>query len=154
MAMQINFEKAQITDFLSIAELDRIAWKQNRNSEFIPDGEHVWRLWVEHALVFSAKQSDKLIGSILAFPCISGVYCVHKVFVDQLQRGNGIGSKLFEILLQEIDALKVDCFLTVDPLNEAAIRLYAKWGFIDKLFVKGYYRSNEDRYVLTRRCKS
>jgi [ribosomal protein S18]-alanine N-acetyltransferase len=154
MTLSISFEKAQISAFLSIAELDRIAWQQNRNSEFIPDGEHVWRLWVEHALVFAAKSADKIIGAILAFPCMSGVYCVHKVFVDQSQRGKGIGSSLFEILLKEIDTLKVDCFLTVDPLNEAAIRLYAKWGFTEKVFVKGYYRANEDRYVLTRHCKA
>jgi [ribosomal protein S18]-alanine N-acetyltransferase len=154
MDLSISFEKAEISSFLPIAELDRIAWKQNLNSEFIPDGEHVWRLWVEHALVFSAKSADKIIGAILAFPCLTGVYCVHKVFVDQSQRGKGIGSSLFEVLLKEIDAFGVDCFLTVDPLNEAAIRLYAKWGFMEKLFVKGYYRSNEDRYILTRRCKA
>lgn len=146
----IIYNKAAESDFLAIAELDRNAWKHNKNSQFIPDGEHVWRLWVEHALVFLAKEQNVVIGAILAFPCVSGKWCVHKVFVDNKKRGLGIGTRLFEFLLEEIDKMSVDCFLTVDPVNESALRLYEKWGFTERNFVKGYYRSNEDRFVLTR----
>ncbi|OGG51826.1 MAG: hypothetical protein A3F84_29080 [Candidatus Handelsmanbacteria bacterium RIFCSPLOWO2_12_FULL_64_10] len=149
----VRYERAGVADFLPIAELDRNAWRQSRNSEFIPDGEHAWRLWVEHGLVFSARSGDRLIGAILTFPCVSGIWCVHKAFVDPAFRGKGIGTKLFELLLQETDRKGVDCFLTVDPTNESALRLYERWGFVEKTFVKGYYRSNEDRYVLTRRAK-
>ena len=78
----------------------------------------------------------------------------HKVFVEQSWRRKGIGSSLFEILLKAIDALKVDCFLTVDPVNEADMKLYAKWGFKEKALINAYYRPNEDRYVLTRRYKA
>lgn len=147
----IKYEKTTVSEFLAIAELDREAWKLNRNSEFIPDGEHVWRLWVEHALVFLAKEANVVIGAILAFPCISKKWCVHKVFVRQDKRGLGIGTKLFDELLKEIDKIGVDCFLTVDPINDSAIRLYEKWGFTEREFVKGYYRPNEDRFVLTRK---
>ncbi len=149
----VRYERAGVADFLPIAELDRNAWRQSPNSEFIPDGEHAWRLWVEHGLVFSARNGDRLVGAILAFPCVSGIWCVHKVFVDPAFRGKGIGTRLFELLLQETDRKGVDCFLTVDPTNESALRLYERWGFVEKTFVKGYYRSNEDRYVLTRRAK-
>jgi ribosomal-protein-alanine N-acetyltransferase len=136
--------------FLRIAELDRQAWLDNRNPEFIPDGEHVWRIWVEHALVFVAVEADRVIGAVLAFPCLSGDYCLHKVFVHPSQRGKGLGSLLFEKLLGEVDSRGAGCFLTVDPINDAAIRLYAKWGFSDRQFVKGFYRANEDRLVLRR----
>lgn len=149
----VRYEKAGVADFLPIAELDRNAWRQSRNSEFIPDGEHVWRLWVEHGLVFTAKSEDQLVGAILAFPCVNGIWCVHKVFVDPDFRGKGIGTRLFELLLQATDRQGVDCFLTVDPANESALRLYEKWGFVDKTFVKGYYRSQEDRFVLKRRAR-
>lgn len=145
-----SYEKAVISDFLEIAKLDRRAWKTNSNSEFIPDGEHVWRIWVENSLVFVAKNDTNINGVILAFPCSSGKWCVHKVFVKQELRGNGVGTKLFEVLLEEIDNLNVSCFLTVAPENINAINLYEKWGFTSQLFVKGYYRSNEDRYILTR----
>lgn len=149
----IQFQKAQQSDFLAIAELDRRAWKQNRNSEFIPDGEHVWRIWVEHALCFTAKEDNALLGAICAFPCVSGMWFVHKVFVEHAHRRRGIGTKLFELLLVELDLRKAASFLTVDPLYEHSVRLYARWGYTHKAFVKGYYRPNEDRYVLTRAAR-
>ncbi len=153
MQHSVRFERARITDFLSIAELDRNAWKQSRNGDFIPDGEHVWRLWVEHALVFAAKEAEKVIGAVLAFPCVSGIYCAHKVFVHQDSRHGGAGTRLCEVLLDEADRMKVDCFSTVDPANEALINLYTRLGFTEKQFRQGFYRPDEDRYVLTRHFK-
>lgn len=147
----MKIERAKTEDFLEIARLDREAWAQNRNSEYIPDGEHAWRLWTEHALVFCAWEGEALIGAVLAFPTTTdGLYCLHKVFVDHAHRGKGLGSELFDVVLAECDVFGVDCFLTVDPVNEGAIRLYEKWGFTERKFVKGYYRPEEDRYVLTR----
>ena len=70
--------------------------------------------------------------------------------MDVTCRAQGIGSQLFDQLLEEIDKKKVPVFLTVSPNNEAAIALYEKWGFTERKFVKGYYRESEDRYVLTR----
>lgn len=143
--------RAKARDFLDIARLDREAWAQNRNSEYIPDGEHAWRLWAEHALVYCAWDGNKLVGAVLAFPTMTnGLYCVHKVFVDHTYRGKGIGSELFDAVLKACDDIGVSCFLTVDPENEGAIRLYEKWGFTERQFVKGYYRPEEDRLVLTR----
>jgi len=150
---EIRIERAVAADFLAVAELDRRAWSANRNSQFIPDGEHVWRIWVEHALVFVAREDMRVVGAILCMPCIAGPWCLHKVFVDDVARGRGVGSKLFEALLAEVDRLKGDCFLTVDPVNAGAIALYTKWGFTEKRFVKGYYRENEDRFVMTRRWR-
>ncbi len=146
----IQYRKASPKDFLSIAKLDREAWKSNRHSEYIPDGEHAWRHWVEHGLVYCAEKDQEILGAILAFPCTTGEYCIHKVFVDKEYRGQQIGSRLFERLFIEIDRLEADSFLTVDPLNETAIGLYTKWGFTSKQFVRGYYREYEDRYILTR----
>ncbi|MBF0347916.1 MAG: GNAT family N-acetyltransferase [Magnetococcales bacterium] len=147
--------KAGIHDFLEIAALDRVAWEENDHHDFIPDGEHVWRIWVEHALVYCAKdERGRIIGAILSFPGIDNIYCVHKVFVGKEERKKGIASALFMGLLREIDKISVDCFLTVDPVNKEAIRVYDRFGFHEKVFIKGYYRSNEDRFVLTRRQKS
>ena len=145
-----SYEKAMISDFLEIAKLDRTAWEKNDNSKFIPDGEHAWRIWVENSLVFIAKNENDICGAILAFPCISGKWCIHKVFVKRKLQGKGIGTKLFETLLKEVDEINVSCFLTVDPNNKRAIKLYNKWGFSRKKFIKSYYRESEDRFVLSR----
>jgi phosphinothricin acetyltransferase len=136
---------------LEIAKLDRRAWRENRNSKFIPDGEHAWRLWAEHALVYCAWNEGKMTGAILAFPCLSGEFCIHKVFVAPAFRGKKIGTRLFEKLLQDLDGRGISSFLTVDPRNEGALGLYAKWGFTERTFVRGFYRRNEDRLVLRRK---
>ena len=137
-------------DFLAIAALDREAWKESENAAFIPDGEHIWRLWTEHAIMFCAEVEAQIVGAIVAFPCLDERYCLHKVFVQRDFRDQGIGSQLFEVLLKEIDEKGASVFLTVDPGNEAAIALYEKWGFITREMSKGYYREVEDRYVLSR----
>lgn len=146
----IRFERAAVSDAMAIAELDRHAWQDNRNPEFIPDGEHVWRVWVEHALVFCARADHRVVGAVLGFPCVSGIYCLHKIFVDRALRGAGIGNRLLALFLAEADKRRLACFLTVDPENHRALRLYKGLGFREKEFVKGYYRSYEDRLVLER----
>ncbi|KPA17586.1 N-acetyltransferase GCN5, partial [Candidatus Magnetomorum sp. HK-1] len=72
----INYSKATIKHFLDIARLDRVAWKDDPDSKYIPDGEHAWRLWVEHAYVYIATINNDIIGACLAFPLNNGDYCV------------------------------------------------------------------------------
>ena len=150
----VGFEQATIKDFLQIAELDRLSWQDNKSFEFIPDGEHVWRLWVEHALVYIAKEEMQVVGAVVAFPGKSGIWCLHKVFVAPGHRGYGVATQLLGNLLQALDEIRVDCFLTVDPENDSALKLYEKLGFSEKQYVKGYYRPYEDRLVLTRITRS
>jgi [ribosomal protein S18]-alanine N-acetyltransferase len=147
----IRIHKAKPQDFFKIAKLDRRAWRENRNSRYIPDGEHAWRLWAEHALVYCAWREGKMVGAILAFPCLAGEFCIHKVFVAPELRDRKIGTRLFEKLLQALDRRGAGSFLTVDPRNEGALALYGKWGFTGRRFVRGFYRKNEDRLVLKRR---
>jgi len=143
---------ATASDFLGVAALDRVAWSDNAGSEFITDGEHSWRIWCEHAVVVVAKTPEgDIVGAALAFPCVNDSYCLHKVMVDRNHRGTGLGGKLFASLFRILDLRKVDCFLTVDPNNANAIRLYRKWGFLEEQYVAGFYRPTEDRLVLTRR---
>jgi len=146
----MEIRRAVPIDFLAVAALDREAWKQSEDAEFIPDGEHVWRLWTEHALVFCAEVDSEIVGAVVAFPCTGGAYCLHKVFVEVGRRNEGIGSRLFECLLEAIDKRRVPVFLTVSPGNPAASALYEKWGFTEREFFKGFYRETEDRFVLTR----
>lgn len=144
-------EKAVPGDFVAIAALDRVGWRENREGEFIPDGEHSWRIWCEHALTLVVRaEGGGVAGVILAFPCISGPYCLHKVLVAGEWRGRGIATRLFEALLIEIDALGVGCFLTVDPVNLHAIGLYEKMGFKRVELVQGFYRPSEDRWIMLR----
>jgi len=146
----VSIERASPHDFQAVAALDRVAWRINRNGEFIPDGEHVWRVWCEHALTFVARVAGEIAGVIVAFPSLDGRLFLHKVFVAEGRRGQGVGTQLFKSLMAEADRRGAAVFLTVDPANERALRLYARFGFTQREFVRGYYRDSEDRFVLCR----
>lgn len=146
----IIIRRAAIKDFLEIAELDRESWGDEEINRYIPDGEHAWRLWVEYGLVFCCHKHSEIIGVALAFPTISNLFVVHKIFVRQSERGNSYGTKLLMELVKEMDKMKVDSFLTVDPSNIAAIAVYKKIGYQRLQLYNGFYRKNEDRLIVQR----
>ena len=125
----VHITKGAQNDFLEVARLDHQAWMDAPNARNIPDGEHVWRIWTEHALLFVAKEDETVLGAIVAFPCISGEWYVHKLFVRADRRRSGIGRSLFGKLLEKVDELGVVCFLTVAPQNEKLIEFYRSLGF-------------------------
>ena len=142
--------RAENSDFMKIAELDRNSWGSDEVNRYIPDGEHVWRLWVEYSVVYCCYENKSIIGAALAFPTMDNLFVVHKIFVSPGRRGNNLGTKLFLALVDELDNLKVDSFLTVSPDNDAAIKLYKKFGYREERFCKGYYRESEDRIIMLR----
>ena len=150
----LHIEMAAAGDYLKVAALDRIAWP-DAPDVFIPDGEHVWRLWCEFATMsvarkagVSLEQSDDIAGAAVRFPTRQGGSFLHKVMVHPSMRGQGIGTQLMEHVL---DAATTDVFLTVDPTNVSAIRVYEKLGFEIRETVPGYYRAHEDRHVMVYR---
>lgn len=147
----VTFAPALRDDFVGIADLDGRAWSESAHPERVPDGEHVWRIWVDDAFVFVARDGERVAGAIVALPSRHGTLFVHKVMVDAAYRRRGIGSRLFELLLEHVDAtVHAACYLTVDPTKEAEVRRYERLGFTEKRFVAGFYREDEDRYVMTR----
>jgi len=147
----IHYTRAEIPDFLPIATLDRIAWQTTEHGKFLPDGEHVWRIWVEEAIVFCAKYEGHIIGAAVAFPCRGDQrYFLHKLFVAAEWRGQGIGKHLLGLVVDELECKHIECYLTVNPTNHHAITLYKQFGFEEQRLVSGYYRTYENRLVMTR----
>jgi len=139
-------------DFLNVAALDRIVWPDTLDT-FIPDGEHAWRLWCEHATVLVARkttvpplpESNDIAGALLMFPTKQGETFLHKIMVHADCRGSGIGSALMrEALLRA----ETPVLLTVDPDNGPAVQLYRNFGFEVRTRVDGYYRPHEHRFVM------
>ena len=54
--MNFSLRRAEPRDFLEIAALDRVVWT-GEHDRFIPDGEHVWRVWCEYARVVVAESA-------------------------------------------------------------------------------------------------
>jgi ribosomal protein S18 acetylase RimI-like enzyme len=147
----LTIEPARSEDAEAIAALDAVAWSGGAHPERVPDGEHVWRIWLDGAFVLVARESGELVGAIVAFPVRSGELFVHKLMVAGTHRRHGIGTRLFEALLDEIDAVSgAACFLTVDPSHADAVRRYEALGFTQKEYVSGFYRDDEDRWVMRR----
>ena len=150
MKMSKSVERARPQDFLNIAALDRISWFDS-GSEFIPDGEHAWRLWCEYATVLVIRsphalpETGDIAAAALMFPTDQREQVLHKIMVHTTCRGRGLATELMQAILQ---LAKVPVLLTVNPENQAAIRVYEKSGYRVRERIDGYYRSHEHRYIM------
>jgi phosphinothricin acetyltransferase len=151
--MNYSIEIAEPTEFLDIAALDRIVWPDVPDT-FIPDGEHIWRVWCGHATLLVARlqedesnlpETNRIAGALVMFPEKHGELFLHKIVVHPNCRGNGVGSALMRDALQRADALVL---LTVDPNNKPAVTLYENFGFTVRERIDGYYRPHEDRLIM------
>lgn len=150
--MKYEIATAAPEEFLDVAALDRIAWPDDRDT-FIPDGEHIWRIWSDHATLLVAKvvdrgplsESHEVAGALVMFPTKSSELCLHKIMVHPICRGTGIGTALMKHALSQADR---PVLLTVDPENNAAVQLYERFGFRVRKRIDGFYRPHEDRLIM------
>ncbi|MBM82956.1 MAG: hypothetical protein CMJ78_20535 [Planctomycetaceae bacterium] len=152
MSTAYLIEPATSDDFLNVAALDRIAWRETPDT-FIPDGEHIWRVWCDHATLLVARRTDEIklphtaniAGATVVFPTLGSETFLHKIMVHPDCRGEGIGSALMRAALEQAPSTVL---LTVDPANTAAMQLYENFGFRLRTMIPGYYRSHEDRNIM------
>jgi phosphinothricin acetyltransferase len=149
--MSPTIEPAVSQDFLHVSALDRIAWIHTGQA-YIPDGEHVWRVWCEYAIVLVARlqeaslsESGNIAGSLVMFRTHTDEDFLHKIMVHPDMRGRRIGTQLMQTALQNTTR---SVLLTVDPENAAAVQLYQKFGFQIRRRIDGYYRPQEDRFLM------
>jgi [ribosomal protein S18]-alanine N-acetyltransferase len=150
--MKFEIAPARTDEFLDVAALDRIAWPEMSDT-FIPDGEHIWRVWCDHATLLVAKiidreplsESSQIAGALVMFASQTGDMFLHKIMVHPVCRGRGVGTALMNAALEGAQA---PVLLTVDPLNEAAVSLYEQFGFRIRERIDGFYRPHEDRLIM------
>ncbi|WP_019960934.1 GNAT family N-acetyltransferase [Woodsholea maritima] len=154
--MDVVVTRAERSDFLEIAALDRTGWAKNRNADYVADGEHVWRHWVDYALTFVARApGGALLGFVITFPTIKPrYYYLHKLLLAEGCRGKGVGGALLEPVCMLFDKKAITVELTTDTNNMPMHNLIARFGFHEDRLEKGYYRENEDRLVFIRKPKT
>lgn len=150
--MKFEISAARTDEFLDVAALDRIAWP-DLNDTYIPDGEHIWRVWCDHATLLVARvidrdpfsETNRIAGALVMFPSQSGELFLHKIMVHPVCRGKGVGTALMKAALASAE---VPVLLTVDPDNSPAVSLYEQFGFRTRERINGYYRPHEDRLIM------
>lgn len=95
-------------------------------------------------------------GEVLGFYIISTIADLVEIFtiaVDKDHRGEGIGSKLLDHLINyahQVGATEI--WLEASTKNIAAINLYQKYGFEIQTIRKNYYqKTGEDAYNMIRK---
>ncbi|HEY4033503.1 MAG TPA: N-acetyltransferase [Ktedonobacteraceae bacterium] len=80
-----------------------------------------------------------------------GIYEIFSIVVHSLYRGKGLGKKIVDTVRSEIRNNQdyKEIYLTVSPLNVAALVLYVKNGFVISDYKRDVYGRGVDRVYLT-----
>lgn len=105
-----------------------------------------------------AAHPTGLVGYSLGVPSTDHTYAwLFGLAVDPRHRNLGYGRRLTQESLTLLGAMRVETvYLTVEPTNTPAIRLYRSFGFTETGQGSDYLGPGEDRVIMTRRlrCRS
>jgi RimJ/RimL family protein N-acetyltransferase len=97
-----------------------------------------------------AWREGRVIGHVVLLPDFNKGDAEYLIFVDQHNRGRGVGTELTRAALRRAEALGLkNLWLTVDAYNFRATRLYKKFGFE----FSDSYRSASER-MMSYSCES
>lgn len=104
----------------------------------------------ENTTYIIAKEKEEVVGFAGISVCIDEA-TLNNIVVKKSCRGRGIGGELLESLIDICSDLNLKTFtLEVNTTNEAAIRLYKKFGFKNLGTRKKYYNNTQDAYIMTK----
>jgi len=109
-------------------------------------------LWPE--LFWVARRDQQILAYLIAAPELAspGRLSMMSFAVAPQAQGQGLGKQLLtaflQALSQQVPAV-TSIWLTVDPANQPALRLYQQHGFYISAQEPDYYGANYDRLVLT-----
>ncbi|MGV0794007.1 ribosomal protein S18-alanine N-acetyltransferase [Mycolicibacterium sp. XJ1819] len=147
--MTVEYGPLKPSDAARCAELERQLFD---GDDPWPERAFLTELAAKHIHYVAAREADKLVG----YAGIARLgrrrpfdYEIHTVGVDPAYQGRGIGRGLVARLLDFASDGTV--FLEVRTDNEAAIKLYESFGFVNVGLRKRYYRvSGADAYTMKR----
>lgn len=112
-----------------------------------------WAMLIDHGLVIAASDQEAIIG-VIAFIRNwqeSGKAYLATLVVKREFQGHGIGMSLIEESLRRLNAEEIsEIELLVAPDNEAAIKLYERFGFKRTGSPKPVYRPDSERLRMKR----
>ena len=106
------------------------------------DDTPVGFLMIGYGLVDEDDVEDENPGFI---EIVKNGYCIWRFMIDKRYQGRGYGKRAMELALEYIRTFpcgKADyCWLSYEPENEVAKKLYASFGFIEE---PKYYKEGEE----------
>ena len=142
--MSITITDAARSDVDAIIELERacftVPWTRGQIVAELPS-EH-------HELLLAKDEQGRLLGYVGMMTVLDEGY-ISNVAVDESCRRQGTGSALIEELLRRASHREL-AFVTLEvrESNEAAKRLYEKYGFVPVGLRRGYYEAPRENAVL------
>ena len=104
-----------------------------------------------YSKVIVYEADDKIVGFISA-TVLYDTCDILSLVVDPLYRGNKIASNLITYLISECGENLKLVTLEVGSKNNAAIKLYEKFGF-EIVYKREHYYKNDDAYLMARKSE-
>jgi [ribosomal protein S18]-alanine N-acetyltransferase len=144
--MSVTFRKMTIDDLEQVVAIDQMAfglpWPA-RSFQFELTDNPASRCWV-------ADLDGLVIGMVVAWLIVDEIH-IATIAIHPDFRKQGFGEKLLLHVLRSAKADgAVSSFLEVREGNDAAIKMYRKFGYIESGRREGYYKDNgEDAILMT-----
>ena len=144
----MNFRTGPATkaEIAAIAELEQAAFGEPCYPVFL--FRQAYDLWPE--LLWCVRDDNHVLAYLLAAPMLHRpkVLNIMSVAVAPTQQGKGLGQLLVSSFCQSQQENFELFWLTVDPKNSSAQRLYQRLGFTIARYEEDYYHAGEPRLVM------
>ncbi len=142
--------RAKISDVEEIKKLERRVWKEYMNLEDVT-GDYGLGPLIRFGYVFVAKVDGKIVGVIVALKTKDSSVFVEDWVVDKNYRGQKIGRKLYEKLIEAVG--NVHLVTWVNSRYVDSVEAHKKIGFKMHKIVKDPYGigETEDYFVVKRK---
>ncbi len=138
----IIIEKAATADAQKIRALEKRVWSEEVVNKYDEP------MFVRFGYVYVAKDNEKVVGAIVAYPTRDNEVYVCDWVVDKKYRGQGIGMKLYKRLLKVIKGKPVVSF--INPNHKASLAAHQKLGFSIVNKVRNPYGLKEGNRIFVR----
>jgi L-amino acid N-acyltransferase YncA len=135
MTNKLKIRRAKINDAQKIRILETRVWGEECTNKYdIP-------MYIRFGYVYVAEINNKIVGAICAYKTRNNAIYVCDWFVDEHYRKDGIGTKLYNMLIDAAVYYKIITFL--DPKNLPTVAAHKKMGFKVTKKVKDAYGLGE-----------
>jgi ribosomal-protein-alanine N-acetyltransferase len=150
-ALTVRVRPAEDADFDALREIDGRVFGQLAYPYFTI--RQLFDAFPECWLV--AANATGIVGYSFGVPSTDHTYAwLLGLAVDPEHRQLGHGTRLTRGTLNLLSAMGVETvYLTVEPVNHAAIRLYRNFGFSEAGYRRDYFGEGEHRLVMTRQAR-